>query len=85
MHNLDMSTKIAHGKVFLTMRAWFPNLLMNLLHMSVEVVNTDVDFTIWAVGLFAQVDTLNMAVKQTICMKCFLTVGAFVVPDIIMR
>lgn len=84
MHGIDMPTKRAHGKFFLTMRAKLPNLLMDLPHMSIKVIYTYVLFTIRAFCLLSQVDALHMVVQQLLGLKLFLTIGAFEVPDLFM-
>ena len=74
-----------HTKLLSTLWARLLDFLMNLFYMSTKVVHTNVLFTSRAVGLLAQVNTLNMVVQQLLCLELFLTVGALVVPDLPME
>ena len=53
--------------------------------MSTKVVYTKIFFTLRAVCFLAQVDALNVAVQQLLCLELFLTVGTIVVPDLFME
>ena len=53
--------------------------------MTREIVHRDIFPTVWAVGFLAQVDALDVVVEQLLGLELLLTVGALVVPDLLVE
>ena len=85
MHNLDMFSKITHGKFLITMWAGFLDPLMDFPHMSDEVVHTDFLLAIWTCRLLSMMNTLHVVVQQLFGLKLFIAVRTLVVPDLLME
>ena len=53
--------------------------------MTREIVHGDIFATVRAVGFLAQVDALHVVVEQLLGLELLLTVGALVVPDLLVE
>ena len=59
--------------------------LVSFPHVTREIVHRDIFPTVWAVGFLAQVDALDVVVEQLLGLELLLTVGALVVPDLLVE
>ena len=59
--------------------------LVSFPHVTREIVHGDIFATVRAVGFLAQVDALHVVVEQLLGLELLLTVGALVVPDLLVE
>ena len=59
--------------------------LVSFPHVTREVVHGDIFATVRAVGFLAQMDALDVVIEQLLGLELLLTVGALVVPDLLVE
>ena len=80
----DMFSKIAHGKLLITMGTGCLDPFMDFTHVSNNVVYTDILLTIWTVCLLSQMNALHVILQHPFGLKLFLALRALVFLDLLM-